>query len=168
MREGRFASLMRSDDRSGAPFSVTLTPSGPAVTSSRPSATRMWRNAAGSEHATGPKRQPGPLPFAAGHGGFFKTAEVGQRLMAAAANVPVSVMATAGEGGAWGMALLAAYMRHKSAGETLEAYLADKVFAGQQATTIAPDPQDVAGFAAFMARYKEGLAIERAAVESLR
>lgn len=103
-----------------------------------------------------------------GHGGFFKTKEVGQRLMAAAANVPVSVMATAGEGGAWGMALLAAYMRHKSAGETLEAYLANKVFAGQQATTIAPDPQDVAGFVAFMARYKQGLAIERAAVESLR
>ncbi len=66
------------------------------------------------------------------------------------------------------MALLAAYMRHRSAGETLEAYLADKVFAGQQAATIAPDPQDVAGFAAFMARYKQGLAIERAAVESLR
>lgn len=103
-----------------------------------------------------------------GHGGFFKTEEVGQRMMAAAVNVPVAVMATAGEGGAWGMALLAAYMRHKSAGETLEGYLADKVFAGQQATTIAPDPADVAGFAAFMQRYKQGLAIERAAVENLR
>ncbi|MGQ9766011.1 MAG: FGGY-family carbohydrate kinase, partial [Anaerolineae bacterium] len=103
-----------------------------------------------------------------GHGGFFKTKEVGQRMMAAAVNVPVAVMATAGEGGAWGMALLAAYMRHKSAGETLEAYLANKVFAGQQATTIAPDPADVAGFAAFMQRYKQGLAIERAAVENLR
>lgn len=103
-----------------------------------------------------------------GHGGFFKTAEVGQRMMAAAANVPVSVMATAGEGGAWGMALLAAYMRHKVAGETLEAYLANKVFAGQQATTLAPDPQDVAGFAAFMARYRQGLTIERAAVEHFR
>jgi sugar (pentulose or hexulose) kinase len=103
-----------------------------------------------------------------GHGGFFKTREVGQRMMAAAVNVPVAVMATAGEGGAWGMALLAAYMRHKSAGETLEAYLANRVFAGQQATTIAPDPADVAGFAAFMQRYKQGLAIERAAVENLR
>lgn len=103
-----------------------------------------------------------------GHGGFFKTKEVGQRMMAAATNVPVSVMATAGEGGAWGMALLAAYMRHKSAGETLEAYLSDKVFAGQQAMTIAPDARDVAGFAAFMERYKKGLAIERAAVEALR
>lgn len=103
-----------------------------------------------------------------GHGGFFKTAEVGQRMMAAAANVPVSVMATAGEGGAWGMALLAAYMRQKAAGETLEAYLSHRVFAGQQATTLAPDPRDVAGFAAFMERYKQGLVIERAAVENLR
>ncbi len=103
-----------------------------------------------------------------GHGGFFKTKEVGQRIMAAALNVPVSVMATAGEGGAWGMALLAAYMRHKSANETLEAYLSKRVFAGQEATTIAPDPRDVEGFAAFMERYKKGLVIERAAVEALK
>ena len=103
-----------------------------------------------------------------GHGGFFKTKEVGQRMMAAAINVPVSVMATAGEGGAWGMALLAAYMRHKSADESLEAYLSDRVFAGQQATTIAPDSRDVEGFAAFMERYKKGLIIERAAVEALK
>ncbi len=103
-----------------------------------------------------------------GHGGFFKTKEVGQRIMAAALNVPVSVMATAGEGGAWGMALLAAYMRHKSANETLEAYLSKRVFAGQEAATIAPDPRDVEGFAAFMERYKKGLVIERAAVEALK
>jgi sugar (pentulose or hexulose) kinase len=101
-----------------------------------------------------------------GHGGFFKTPEVGQKMMAAAMNVPVSVMSTAGEGGAWGMALLAAYMLNKS-DEPLEAYLTQKVFAGQDALTIAPDPADVAGFAAFMARYKAGLGIERAAVEGM-
>lgn len=103
-----------------------------------------------------------------GHGGFFKTQEVGQRIMAAATQVPVSVMETAGEGGAWGIALLAAYMLQRAPGESLEAYLADKVFAGQQRTTVAPDPRDVAGFAAFMERYTRGLAIERAAVDALR
>jgi len=100
-----------------------------------------------------------------GHGGFFKTKGVGQKLMAAAMNVPVSVMSTAGEGGAWGMALLAAYLLKKGENETLEAYLANQVFAHEEATTIAPDPSDVAGFAAFMERYKKGLPIEKAAVE---
>ena len=102
-----------------------------------------------------------------GHGGFFKTKEVGQRMMAAAMNVPVSVMETAGEGGAWGIALLASYMLNK-AGEPLEAYLSDKVFAGGDAVTIAPDQKDVDGFAVFMERYKKGLGIERAAVDGLR
>jgi sugar (pentulose or hexulose) kinase len=103
-----------------------------------------------------------------GHGGFFKTKEVGQKIMAAAMNVPVSVMETAGEGGAWGIALLASYMLHKAANEPLEAYLTDKVFARETGTTIAPDPADVAGFTAFMERYKKGLVIERAAVDGLR
>jgi sugar (pentulose or hexulose) kinase len=103
-----------------------------------------------------------------GHGGFFKTKEVGQKIMAAATNVPVSVMETAGEGGAWGIALLASYMLHKTKNEPLEAYLSDKVFAGENGTTIAPDPGDVNGFAAFMERYKRGLIIERAAVDGLR
>jgi sugar (pentulose or hexulose) kinase len=103
-----------------------------------------------------------------GHGGFFKTKEVGQRIMAAAMNVPVSVMETAGEGGAWGIALLAAYLLNRGAGEPLEAYLAEKVFAGQNALTLAPDARDVAGFATFMARYQQGLVIERAAIEGLR
>ena len=102
-----------------------------------------------------------------GHGGFFKTKEVGQRVMAAAMNVPVAVMETAGEGGAWGIALLAAYMLRKATHEPLEAYLANQVFARENATTIAPDPRDVEGFAAFMARYKNGLGIERAAIEGL-
>jgi sugar (pentulose or hexulose) kinase len=103
-----------------------------------------------------------------GHGGFFKTEEVGQRIMAAAMNVPVSVMETAGEGGAWGIALLAAHMLRKAANEPLEAYLAGRVFAEQKGSTIAPDGADVAGFAAFMERYKNGLTIERAAVEGLK
>jgi sugar (pentulose or hexulose) kinase len=103
-----------------------------------------------------------------GHGGFFKTKEVGQRIMAAAMNVPVSVMETAGEGGAWGIALLAAYLIHKGANEPLEAYLTDKVFAGEKGSTLAPDPKDVEGFAAFMDRYKNGLGIERAAVEGMK
>lgn len=103
-----------------------------------------------------------------GHGGFFKTKEVGQRIMAAAMNVPVSVMETAGEGGAWGIALLASYLIHKSNNEPLEEYLSNKVFAGQKGTTIAPDPRDADGFAAFMRRYKKGLVIERAAVDGLR
>lgn len=102
-----------------------------------------------------------------GHGGFFKTKEVGQRMMAAAMNVPVSVMETAGEGGAWGIALLAAYMFNKKS-EPLEAYLSDKVFANEKGSTIAPDKKDVDGFSVFMERYKKGLGIERAAVEGLK
>jgi len=103
-----------------------------------------------------------------GHGGFFKTREVGQRIMAAAMNVPVSVMETAGEGGAWGIALLASYMLHKTRNQPLEAYLSDKVFANENSATIAPDVKDVTGFATFMERYKKGLVIERAAVEGLK
>ena len=103
-----------------------------------------------------------------GHGGFFKTEVVGQKMMATAMNVPVSVMETAGEGGAWGMALLASYMDWKSESESLEDYLSDKVFSGEQGTSIAPDPADVEGFRMFMARYKKGLAIESTAVEVFR
>jgi sugar (pentulose or hexulose) kinase len=89
-------------------------------------------------------------------------------MMAAAMNVPVSVMETAGEGGAWGIALLASYMLHKVADEPLEAYLSSKVFAGENSMTIAPNQADVAGFTVFMERYKKGLVIERAAVDVLR
>lgn len=103
-----------------------------------------------------------------GHGGFFKTEGVGQRVMAAAMNVPVSVMKTAGEGGAWGIALLAAYMLHKEEGEALETYLANRVFAGEDSSTMAPDPKDLEGFTTFMERYKKGLVIERAAVDALK
>jgi sugar (pentulose or hexulose) kinase len=103
-----------------------------------------------------------------GHGGLFKTKGVGQRLTAAALNVPVAVMESAGEGGAWGIALLAAYMRRKNGGETLDAYLAQKVFTGSAGVQIEPDPKDVKGFGAFIKRYTEGLSIERAAVEHLK
>ena len=103
-----------------------------------------------------------------GHGGFFKTKEVGQKMMAAAMNVPVSVMETAGEGGAWGIALLASYMLYKTGNEPLEAYLSEKVFVGELGATIAPDPRDVDGFTAFMKRYKKGLGIEKAAVDGLK
>ncbi len=103
-----------------------------------------------------------------GHGGFFKTREVGQKIMAAAFNVPVSIMETAGEGGAWGIALLAAYMANRENGESLEDFLKQKVFAGKIGSSVAPDPSDVAGFNEFMKRYTGGLAIERAAVDFLR
>ena len=76
-------------------------------------------------------------------------------------------METAGEGGAWGIALLASYMINKEENETLEDYLDAKVFAGNAGTKMDPDPADVAGFEVFTERYKKGLPIERAAVESL-
>jgi len=103
-----------------------------------------------------------------GHGGFFKTRNVGQSMMAAALNVPVSVMETAGEGGAWGIALLAAYMLNKGSSESLETYLSKRVFTGVPGSTISPDQEDVRGFAVFMDRYKAGLVIEKNAVQSLR
>ncbi|MBE6024601.1 MAG: ATPase [Cellulosilyticum sp.] len=108
-----------------------------------------------------------------GHGGLFKTKEVGQRILAAAMNTPVSVMETAGEGGAWGIAVLASYMKNKVAGdiaaeETLDTYLKERVFGGQNAIKINPDPSDVEGFEQFMKRYTLGLDIERAAVASLK
>jgi sugar (pentulose or hexulose) kinase len=103
-----------------------------------------------------------------GHGGFFKTKDVGQKIMAAAMNVPISVMDTAGEGGAWGIALLASYMIHKNADEPLEIYLTKHVFAGQRAKTTFPDLTDVKGFSSFMERYVAGLEIERAAVNALK
>ena len=100
-----------------------------------------------------------------GHGGLFKTKGVGQRIMAAAIDVPVQVMETAGEGGAWGIALLASSLFHMGQGETLDHYLSDTVFAGQTAEEISPDPRDVEGFNTFIAAYKKGLGVEQAAVE---
>ena len=103
-----------------------------------------------------------------GHGGLFKTPGVGQRIMAAAMQAPVSVMETAGEGGAWGIALLAAYEVQREESETLEDYLADKVFAGNEGVKMEPDADDVAGFEKFIERFKKGLSIEQEAIKKMR
>lgn len=103
-----------------------------------------------------------------GHGGLFKTKGVGQSILAGAIDTPVSVMETAGEGGAWGIALLASYMVHRQEGENLADFLAEKVFAGEKGMEMQADPEDVAGFNTFIERYKEGFLIERAAVDHLK
>jgi len=103
-----------------------------------------------------------------GHGGLFKTKEVGQRMLADAICAPVSVMETAGEGGAWGIALLASYMMNRAEGESLGAYLERKIFARQTGATVSPEDADVAGYEKFMELYRAGLAIERAAIDNLR
>jgi len=102
-----------------------------------------------------------------GHGGLFKTKGVGQRFMAAALNTPVSVMEeSAGEGGAWGIALLAAFILQEK--EPLAKFLTEKVFAGKAGARIEPDPKDVESFRKFMERYTAGLKVERAAVENIQ
>lgn len=102
-----------------------------------------------------------------GHGGLFKTPVVGQKMMAASMNVPVSVMSTAGEGGAWGMAILAAYMMNKNQEESLEDFLDQKVFKDVKGEEIHPEATDIKGFETFIERYKKGLAIEQSAVDNL-
>lgn len=102
-----------------------------------------------------------------GHGGYFKTKGVGQKILAAAMKTPVSVMETAGEGGAWGMAVLAGYMALKAENETLEDYLDNKVFADMKAVTEEPDEADMSGFDKYIERYKMMLLAEKAAVENL-
>ena len=101
-----------------------------------------------------------------GHGGLFKTPVVGQRILAAALNTPISVMETAGEGGAWGIALLASYLVNNPGTLSLPVWLAEKVFKGNVGSEIAPDPEDVAGFNTYISSYRRGLAIEKAAVEA--
>ena len=101
-----------------------------------------------------------------GHGGLFKTKGVGQRVLAAAINSPISVMETAGEGGAWGIALLASYLVNNANGSTLADWLEQNVFAGNTGVEIAPTAEDVAGFNKWIENYKRGLAIEQAAVEN--
>ena len=119
-------------------------------------------------HRKAPWKEKVKIDKVLGHGGFFKTEGVGQVIMAAALNVPVSVMETAGEGGAWGIALLAAYMKQKEDNETFDTYLDKKVFAGEKGSTLAPSQEDLDGFATFMERYKKGLDIERTAVDALK
>ena len=103
-----------------------------------------------------------------GHGGFFKTPEVGQRMLSAAIGAPVSCMETAGEGGPYGMALLAAYRVRKAPGETLADYLDSRVFADASSSTLMAQPEDIEGFNAFLNRYKAAFPAETAAVEGLR
>jgi sugar (pentulose or hexulose) kinase len=100
------------------------------------------------------------------HGGIFRWARVAQRFLAGALDAPVAVGETASEGGAWGIAVLASYLR--SADELdLGAYLNDRVFADAAFETVEPDASDVAGFAAFLDRYRDGLAAESAAVHAI-
>ena len=96
----------------------------------------------------------------AAHGGLFKVKGVAQQILADGLNVPVTVMTTAGEGGAWGMALLAAYMK-KGGGKTLPDFLSENVFGGMERVKAEPDPAGTAGFDGFMRRYKAGLAAEK-------
>ena len=108
-----------------------------------------------------------PIDKLYGHGGFFKTPVVGQQMLSSAVGAPVSVMETAGEGGPYGMALLAAYMLRKENGETLEDYLEHKVFANAKSFTLTADEIDIAGFNTFLARYKAALPVEKLAAEVL-
>ena len=102
-----------------------------------------------------------------GHGGFFKTAGVGERIMAAACSTPVSVLQTAGEGGAWGIALLAAFLKREDFSLCLSGFL-EKIFSENSSTTVSPAPEDEKGFQEFFERYTTGLAIEQAAVDYLK
>ena len=99
-----------------------------------------------------------------GHGGFFKTKGVGQRILAAALNSPISVLDTAGEGGAWGMALLAGFLINNPDRVDLATYLETRVFAGNTGSSISPTPEDVAGFNAYIEEYLSCLPIEQSAV----
>ena len=102
-----------------------------------------------------------------GHGGLFKTKGVGQGILAAAMNAPVAVMETAGEGGPWGMAILAAYMANKSDGEEFADYLNNKVFAGEHGSVMQPDASDVAGFDAYIEEYKAAIPAQKVAAAAL-
>ena len=99
-----------------------------------------------------------------GHGGLFKTKNVGQRVLAAALNSPISVMETAGEGGAWGIALLGSFLVNNEKKQPLDAFLDEQVFGGDAGVEIAPTAEDVAGFNAYIENYKAALPIEEAAV----
>ena len=102
-----------------------------------------------------------------GHGGLFKTPGVGQRVLAAALNSPISVMETAGEGGAWGIALLAAFVVNNRKGQSLPEWLDESVFLGDAGVEIKPTRADVEGFNTYIERYMRGLEVEKAAVEAL-
>lgn len=100
-----------------------------------------------------------------GHGGLFRTKGVGQRVLAAAINSPISVMETAGEGGAWGIALLGSYLVNNDKKQSLADFLDEKVFAGNAGVEVSPTAEDVAGFNAYIEKYKACLPVEEAAVK---
>ncbi len=102
-----------------------------------------------------------------GHGGLFKTEGVGQNILAAAMNAPVALMSTAGEGGPWGMAILASYMVRKAQGEEFADFLTNQVFAGEQSKVAQPDPEDVKGFDAYIENYVNAVKVQQAAIEAL-
>ena len=115
------------------------------------------------------KEEGVPLERMYAHGGLFKTRGVGQRFMAAALNTPVSLLATASEGGSWGIAVLAAYMlTEPMVRPDLATYLKKEVFCRMETKTMTPDPEDVEGFERYMQDYREGLALERLAGERLQ
>ena len=113
------------------------------------------------------KEERVPIDKLYGHGGYFKTPGVGQRMLSAAVGAPVSVMETAGEGGPYGMALLCAYMLWKKDGQKLSEYLEDNVFASAKSSTLMAEESDIEGFASFLSLYKKGLPVEKAAVENM-
>ena len=100
-----------------------------------------------------------------GHGGLFKTPVVGQRYMAAACNAPISVMKAAGEGGPYGMALLAAFADREDKTQSLEDYLTHRVFCRAAVTVIHPDPADTAGFRTYIEQFRQLLEVERTAIQ---
>ena len=102
-----------------------------------------------------------------GHGGFFKTPLAGQRIMAAAMGAKISVLETAGEGGPWGMALLAAYMNGREEGQSLQDYLASRIFKNSHSVTVSPLETDMEGFETYIERFKNCLPLQRAAAQYL-
>ena len=113
-------------------------------------------------------RENVPIDEVYGHGGLFKTEGVAQNLLAAAIHAPVTVMETAGEGGAWGISLLADYMLYRSSDESLENYLQNRVFNGMKKSTVFPDPDDEKGFDRYMESFMKCIPAQKAAVEGLK
>ncbi|MFH1880361.1 MAG: FGGY-family carbohydrate kinase [Bacillota bacterium] len=110
------------------------------------------------------KREHVVIKQLTGHGGLFRTPKVGQQFLADAVNAPVTVMETAAEGGAYGMAVLAAYRVNRAEGETLESYLENKVFADARRTVLAPTEEGLKGFGTYLERFERALKVERAAI----
>ncbi|WP_018662656.1 xylulokinase [Heyndrickxia acidiproducens] len=100
-------------------------------------------------------------------GGLFKTPVIGQQILANALNTPITVMSTAGEGGAWGMAVLAVYAQYGNEQQSLEDFLDQKVFTHPESMTLSPEPEGVSGYEAFIKKYQDGLPIESVAVQSI-